>query len=327
MKALYCPRYGDYKVLQVVERAIPIISDDELLIKVKYSALTAADSLMSRGKPFFGRLFLGLKKPGSGLMGTGFSGEVISTGKNVSEYKIGDYIFGETGLNFSANAEYLKINKNAVIQKTTNSHNLKELSCYCDGPLTSYNFLTEVAKVKRNQSILIIGASGSLGSAAVKIAQIKGLKISTLTSTHNLEAMKALGVQKAYSYQEIKIKEIPDNFDIIYDAIGSTHLKETKKILTTEGIYLTPVLSVSTLFSMFITNRFKKQKAYFSATGMLLTGKLKMMLQEVHDLFEDRNVTVQIEKEFNIENAMQGHKHIQSGRKKGNIIISFDGEK
>lgn len=323
MKALYCSHYGDYRNLKIISISKPQINDDEILVKVHYSPLTTADSLMAQGRPYFARLFLGLKRPKKGLLGTGFSGEIVDIGRQVQNFNIGDYVFGETSIDFSANAEFLKISPNAVILKSPKNIPQKELACFCDGALTSYNFLVNLAQVKINKKILIIGASGSLGSFAVSLAKHLNLNISTLTSEKNIERMKKYGAHQTYDYNQVSINDISEKFDYIYDTLGITSFFNVKNKLHKNGIYLCPVLSVHLLFSSLLSNILYKKKSIFSATGLLHPSILKEMLSKIIHIINIENIHLHIEKELPIEEAPEGYKYIQSGHKKGNIIIHF----
>jgi NADPH:quinone reductase-like Zn-dependent oxidoreductase len=140
MKAVYCSKYGFPEVIEIREVEKPKPNENELLIKVVASSITTADSMIRRGTPFYGRLFIRLTKPKHPIMGTGFAGKVVEKGSNVSQFNIGDEVFGETTLNFSANAEYLVIDENGILDVKPEHISFKEVASICDGPLTSYNF-------------------------------------------------------------------------------------------------------------------------------------------------------------------------------------------
>ncbi len=148
MKAIVAMEYGSPDVLQLQEVKKPEAKPDEVLVKIKNSSATTADTLMRQGKPYFGRLFLGLRGPKAPIPGTGFSGIVEQVGTKVTKFSTGDRVFGETTLGFGANAEYLTISENAVILKMPDSMDFTEASSFGDGHLTSLNFLKEVAKAE-----------------------------------------------------------------------------------------------------------------------------------------------------------------------------------
>ncbi len=171
MKAIVSTKYGSPEVLQLKEMEKPLPGDNEVLIKVVAASVTAADSMIRRGTPFYGRLFLGLMRPKYPIPGTGFAGEVEAVGENVSRFKKGDAVFGETGLVFSAHAEYVCLSEESVMTTLPGNMSYEEAAPVCDGALTSWSFLKDIGNIRSGQRVLIYGASGSLGSAAVQIAR------------------------------------------------------------------------------------------------------------------------------------------------------------
>ena len=174
MKAVTCTKYGSPDVLKIVEFPQPNPKINEVLIKIHASAATTADTMLRKGTPFYARFFLGLSKPKNPIIGTGFAGEIIAIGQAITAFKIGDKVFGETALKFSANAEYVCVPENGVITKIFKNMPLEEAAPICDGPLTSLNFLRNLANIQAGHTILINGASGSLGTAAIQLAKYFG---------------------------------------------------------------------------------------------------------------------------------------------------------
>ena len=161
MKAIIATAYGNHEVLKLHEVEMPAPKENELLIKVVSSSATTADTMMISGKPYFTRLFMGFTKPKNKIPGTGFSGTVVKTGNNVNRFKVGDDVFGETLFGFSSNAEYICIAEDGIVLHKPHNLAYTEASSFCDGHLTSLNFLQELAKIKPGQKVLINGASGS----------------------------------------------------------------------------------------------------------------------------------------------------------------------
>ena len=168
MKAIVATGYGSPEVFGLQNVNKPEPKKGEVLVKVVASAATTADAMMRTGKPYFARLFLGLTKPKKGIPGTGFAGLVEKVGDEVTNFKVGDRIFGETAFGFSANAEYLVVPSNGVVLPLPGNIDFSEAANFCDGHLTSYNFLIEMAKLEKGQKVLINGASGGIGTVAVQ---------------------------------------------------------------------------------------------------------------------------------------------------------------
>ena len=156
MKAIVCTKYGSADVLQLKEVEKPTPKDNEVLVKVFASSVTAADSMMRQGTPFYGRFFIGLMKPKNPITGTGFAGVIEAVGKEVRLFKIDDSVFGETGVGFSTNAEYVCLPDEGVLATLPNNMTFEEAAPICDGALTSLSFLKDIGKIQSGQRILQI---------------------------------------------------------------------------------------------------------------------------------------------------------------------------
>ncbi|GJM34903.1 MAG: alcohol dehydrogenase [Saprospiraceae bacterium] len=322
MKAIVCTKYGSPDVLQLQEVDKPIPEDNEVLIKIKATTVTAADSMMRRADPFISRFFLGFMRPKNAITGTGFAGEIVSIGKKVKQFKIGDSVFGETGTNFGANAEYVTMSEEGVLLKKPASLSYEEAAPITDGALTSLNFLQEMAKTQSGQSVLIIGASGSLGTAAVQLAKHFGAEVTGVCSTTNLELVKSLGADKVIDYTQVDFTQNGQTYDIIYDTVGKHSFSHCKTSLTQQGIYLSPVLGFSLLFQMIWTSIFGSKKAMFSATGLRPAAELRKLLKELKSLFLTGQMKSVIDKCYPLEQVAEAHRYVDTGHKKGNVVIA-----
>lgn len=323
MKAVTYSGYGSPDVVQVKEVEKPKPKANEVLVKVYATSVTAADSMIREGNPCYGRLFLGLSKHKKPIGGTGFSGEVEEIGNGVTQFKIGDSVFGETGMDFSANAEYISIAEDAVISKITSNISHEEAAPICDGALTSYAFLKDIGQLKRGQSILINGASGSLGSAAVQIAKALGAEVTGVCSTANVELVQSLGADKVIDYQAEDFTKSSNSYDFIYDAIGKSSFRLCKGILKEQGAYLSPVLSLPLLLQMIRTSKFGNKQARFSATGLRPATELRVFINELKSLFESEQIKSVIDRTYSLAETADAHRYIDTGRKRGNVVVSI----
>ncbi len=321
MHAVVATGYGAAEVLTYRQVDIPMPGEHEILVKVKVSSVTRADTMMRTGKPYFGRLFTGLSKPKHPIPGTGFSGEVMLAGEKVSGFQTGDTVFGVTTLGFSTNAEYVVVpEKGVIIQKPENLSHEEAATC-CDGPLTSYYFLKELAKVQPGKKVLINGASGSLGTAAVQLAKIMGAEVTGVCSTRNAGLIKSLGADHVIDYNELDFTASGNTYDIIYDTVGKSSFQRSRHVLSDHGIYLSPVLKFSLLLRMLLTSRASKKKAIFAASGLKKDDELKAMLTELVDIHQENVLQTVIDRQFPLEKVAQAHTYIDKGHKKGNVII------
>ena len=254
MKAIVATAYGNHEVLKLQEVDIPQPKENEILVKVVNSSATTADTMMLTGKPYLSRLFMGFKKPKHEIPGTGFAGKVVSAGKNVTLFKKGDDVFGETLFGFATNAEYISMPEDGIVLHKPENLAFSEAAGFCDGHLTSLNFLQELGKIKPGQKVLINGASGSLGTSAVQLAKYFGAEVTGVCSSSNVGLVKSLGADFVIDYTKEDFSELEKEYDIIYDTLGKIPFRKAKKALASGGLYLSPVLKTGLLFSMLRTS-------------------------------------------------------------------------
>jgi len=323
MKAIVATKYGAPEVLELQEVEMPKPKDNEILIRIEASAVTTADTMMRTGIPYIGRLFMGFKKPKYPVTGTGFAGEIIDTGKAVSKFFIGERVFGESVFGSGTNAEYLCVSEDGVVATLPDNVSTAAAAPVCDGPLTSLNLLREVAGIKAGQKVLIIGASGSLGTAAVQLAKYLGAEVTGVCSTTNLELVKSLGADEVIDYTTTDFTTTGKTYDIIYDTVGKSSFGKSKSSLTSNGTYLSPVLGLSLLFQMLRTSLVGTKKAKFDATGMKPVPELRKMLLELRDILAAGKLKTVIDRQYPLAEVPDAHRYIDKGHKKGNVVITM----
>jgi NADPH:quinone reductase-like Zn-dependent oxidoreductase len=326
MKAIVATGYGAPDVLKLQQVEKPQPKENEVLVKVHASSATTADGMMRTGKPYFGRLMTGLTKPKHAIPGTGFAGVVETVGKNVTSFKTGDRVFGETTLGFSTNAEFVAVPENGVILPMPENMSFAEGATYGDGHVTSLNFLKEIAQIKPGQKVLINGASGSLGTAAVQLAKFFGAEVIGVTSTRNVGLVKSLGADHVIDYTKKDFTKVNETYDVIFDTVGKSSFSKSKKILSESGLYVSPVLKFSLLLQMTRTSVFGKKKAKFAATGLRSDAELKSMINELVEIFKEGRLKTVIDRQYPLEKVAEAHTYIASGHKKGNVVIVVEPE-
>ena len=322
MKAVVCTQYGTPDHLQIVERDIPKLLPNEVLVEVKATTVTAADTMMRKADPAISRLFLGFSKPKNDIMGTGYAGVVVAVGSQVKRFDEGDEVFGEAGLKFGANAEYLSTAEDAVIAHKPEQMSFEEAATICDGIMTSYNFLQALVKIKKGDHVLINGASGSLGTAAVQIAKYYGATVTGVCGPDNMELVFALGADKVINYRKTDFTSLDERYDYVYDTVGKSSFRQAKKVLKPEGIYLSPVLKLPLLFQMIKTSVAGKQKAMFSATGLQPAPTLRELLEEITVLLEKGAIKSIIDRRYTLNEVPDAHRYVDAGHKRGNVVVS-----
>ncbi|MCL4111164.1 UNVERIFIED_CONTAM: hypothetical protein GTU68_038506 [Idotea baltica] len=323
MKAMVSTRYGGPEVLQLQEVDKPIPKGNEVLVKIKSSSITTAETMMRTGYPIIGRLYMGLFKPKNKISGTGFSGIIEALGENVRKFELGESVFGESLDTFGTYAEYICIEEDGIIAKLPDHISYEEAAVVGDGPITSLNFLRNLGEINAHHNILIIGASGSLGTAAVQLAKNFGAKVTGVCSTNNMQLVRSLGADKVVDYNKDDFFKNDNTFDIIYDTIGASSFLKCKKSLTKNGVYMSPVLDFGLLFQMLFTSIIGTKKAKFAATGMLPHKVIRQYLQEISLLMEFRKMRSVISKRFSLDQIPDAHRHIEEGHKRGNIVATY----
>jgi len=321
MKAIICTKYGPPEVLQLKEVEKPIPKDNEILIRIFTVVVATEDPLQRKGKPYFARLIIGFTKPKKSILGTEFSGEIEAVGKDVKQFKKGDQVFGSTGSNFGCYAEYVCIPEKGLVSiKPSNISN--EEACPVCSALTAWNFLRTQANIQSGQKILINGASGSVGSAAVQIAKEFGVEVTGVCSTANVETVKSLGADRVIDYTKEDFTKNAQAYDIIFDVANKSSFSKCKNSLKQRGIYLNPVLSLSILFQMFWTRLFNNKKVKFSATGLQALPVRLDNIKEIIKFFETGKLKTIIDKIYPLEQIVEAHRYVERGSKRGNVVIN-----
>jgi NADPH:quinone reductase-like Zn-dependent oxidoreductase len=291
------------------------------LIRIRASAVTRADGMMRAGNPHFARLFLGLRRPRQNLSGTGFAGEVIALGNGVRSFALGDAVFGEAGLKFGANASHICLDEASLVMKKPDTLSYEDAAVMCDGPLTSLNFLRDVADLRAGQKVLILGASGSLGSAAVQIAVAMGASVTGTCSARNADMVSKLGADRVIDYTQQDFTQLSAKYDVIYDTLGVSSFAKAKGRLTRSGCYVCPVLGFGLLGAMLRTTIAGRRKARFSATGMRAPDVLRPMLATLVKMSSDGKLAPVIDRIYPLADLVEAHRYMETGHKRGNIIV------
>jgi NADPH:quinone reductase-like Zn-dependent oxidoreductase len=256
-------------------------------------------------------------------MGTQFAGDVIGVDGDVQDFAIGDRVFGETGLSFGAHAQYVCVAANALIAKIPDGMSYEEAAPLCDGPLTDMNFLRNLADLKPGQHILINGAAGSLGSAAVQLAKGFGAQVTGVCSARNVDFVKLLGADHVIDYAVTDFTAQRNRYEVIYDTVGKSAFAKAKKALTKDGVYISPVLSVRLLGQMLATAFLGSKKAKFSATGMLPIAQQKPLIVDLLNRIAAGQLKMVIDRRYSLDQIADAHAYVDTGHKRGNVVLEM----
>jgi NADPH:quinone reductase-like Zn-dependent oxidoreductase len=321
MKAIEYKKYGPPEVLQLIEVDKPTLKANEVLVKIYATTVTATECMFRQGKPFATRLFTGLTKPKITRLGEELAGEIDAVGKDVKNFKKGDKVFGTAGPKFGANAEYLCVNEDGVLSLKPDNINFDEAASSVDGFLTAMPFLRAVGKIKKGQSVLIIGASGSVGSAAVQIAKYFETEVTGVCSTSNVDLVKSIGADKVFDYTKEEFTESGQAYNIIFDAVGKLSFSKAKKALKKDGIFLEAGMGLGIISNVLWTSVFGNKKAKIAATGLRPPSERKKDLVFLKQLIEEGKIKPVIDKTYPLAEIAKAHAYVDKGHKKGNVVI------
>ena len=321
MKAVIAEQYGGPEVLTIQTLAIPIPKSNEIIIKIKATSVTRASGMMREGKPYFGRLFIGLTKPKVKTPGTDLAGIVTGVGSSVTSFKVGDKVMAETGLNYGAYAEYICLPDDGLIIHQPTNVSAEEATGILDGASTALAFLTDQVKIKKGDKVLINGASGGIGTAAIQLAKNFGADVTAVCSGKNKALVKDIGADQVFDYTKNELESSSDLFDVIFDTVGTLSYAKSKLNLKENGVYMTPVLSMSVLLNMLFVSPFSQKKLKFDATGMRKKELQMRDLIQIGELLATNKLKTVIDKVYALNQIQAAHTYVDTGRKRGNVIL------
>lgn len=321
MKAIVYTKYGPPKVLQLQDVPKLVPKDKEVLIRVRATTVTTSGGFMRRGEPIFARPFVGLTKPRIPIPGTGLAGNVVAVGKNVTRFAVGDAVVGATDTAFGTFAEYARLPEDgALVRKPVNMSD-EEAEAICEGALTALPFLRDYAKIQPGQHVLINGASGAIGTFAVQLSKHFGAEVTGVCSGVNVELVQSLGADMVIDYTKEDFAQSADAYEIIFDTVGKRSFSQCKNALKPGGVYLSPVLSIGTLWAMLWKSRFGTKRAIFAASGLRPASDKAKDLHFLKDLIEAGKLRSIVDRCYPLEEAVEASRYVDQGHKKGNVVL------
>ena len=304
MKAIICTKYGSPEVLQLREVEKPIPKDNEILIKIKATAVNSGDYRIRKADPFAVRFFFGLTKP-KNILGGVLSGEVESIGKDVKRFKVGDEVFGSIGMSFGAYAEYKCLPENATLAIKPNSFSHEEAAVIPFGGNTALFFIKK-AKISKGQKVLIYGASGAVGTAAIQLAKVFGAHVTGVCSGANIDLVKSLGADTVIDYTKEDFTRNGMAYDVIFDL----------KALTEKGVLILASAGISEMLQGLWISMTSGRKVI---TGVISENTEDMIF--IKQLMEEGKIKSVLDRTYNLEQIAEAHTYVEEGHKKGNVAI------
>ena len=324
VRAVVFEKYGSPDVLEMREIEKPIPKENQVLIKIHASSVTAADWRMRKPDPFLARMMNGVFRPKKfNILGIELSGVIEAVGDEVTKFQPGDEVFGTKGFGFGAYAEYTCIaedsdgNDGSITHKPSNL-TFGESAVIPVGLDTALFFLRTQGNIQQGQKVLIYGASSSVGSYAVQLAKYYGAEVTAVCSTSNLDWVKDLGADYMVDYKKEDFTESGDTYDAIFDAVGKLSLFGSMKALKEDGVFLDAVHMMRRgVQTKFATMRSNKRILGGTATGLVED------LVFMKELVEAGKIKPVIDRTYPLEKVAEAHRYVETGRKKGNVIITI----
>jgi NADPH:quinone reductase-like Zn-dependent oxidoreductase len=323
MRAVEYYNYGGPEVLQVLEVPKPTPNDHEILIRIHATTVTATECNFRKGDPFMARLFTGLLKPKLKRLGEELAGEIEAVGKNVKHFKKGDKVFGTAGPGFGANAEFLCTPEDGVLAHMPTNITYHEAAASVDGFLTALPFLRDTGKIQAGQSVLINGASGSVGAAAVQVAKYYDAEVTGVCSSPNVQMVQAIGAHKVIDYTKEDFTKSGQSYDIIFDAVGKIRFSDCKNSLRKNGVFLEAGIGMGILPQVMWTSVFGRKKAKIAATGLRKAEERVQDLLLLKKLMDEGIIKPVIDRSYPLEKIAEAHAYVERGHKKGNVVITL----
>jgi NADPH:quinone reductase-like Zn-dependent oxidoreductase len=320
MKAAIHKKYGPPEVVSVMEVEKPVPKDNEILIKVFATTVNRTDCGFRSANYFISRFFSGLFKPKQKTLGNEFAGEIVSTGNNVTLFKIGDKVFGYNDSKFGAHAEYMALSENDAITIIPKDLSYEEAAAITEG---GHYALCDIrsAKIKRGQYVLVYGATGAIGSAAVQLLKYFGANVTAVCNTKNVELVKSLGADVVIDYTIQEFTKTDQRFDFVFDAVGKTSFGACKPILTEKGIYISTEFGKSgeNVFFALVTPLLGRKKVLFPLPT--INKEDVIFLKE---LVESGKFKPVIDRKYSLDKIVEAYMYVETGQKIGNVVITIN---
>lgn len=319
MRAVVHDRYGPPDVLRIEQVERPVPRDDEVLVRIRATTVNRTDCHRRAASPFLWRLFAGLRRPRRRILGSEFAGEVQAAGPAVTGFKVGDQAFGLNPGLLGAHAEYLCMPESGLIAHMPAGVSFEEAAAVCDGALNALACLKR-AGVNTGQKILIYGASGSIGTAAVQLARYFGADVTAVCNTKNLELARSLGAGQVIDYTAADFTRNGQSYDVIYDAVGKHSFRRCKGSLKPGGIYL----SADGWLNLALALR----PARAGRKKVMLAIPPRYARQDVlflKQLIEAGKYQAVIDRRYPLEQVAEAARYVETQQKTGNVVLTING--
>jgi NADPH:quinone reductase-like Zn-dependent oxidoreductase len=317
VRAVVYERFGPPEVLRVVEVPRPVPDPHEVLVRIHATTVTAAESAMRRGRPLWGRVIIGLFSPRRSMrtLGIELAGVVEDVGAGVTRFRPGDEVFGFAGFAIGANAEYMRLSERASLAKKPTRATFVQAAAVVDGASTALYFLRDKAKLQAGQRVLVVGASGSIGTYAVQLAKHFGAEVTGVCSGANVELVRELGATDVIDYTREDFTRRDETWDVVFDTVGVGSFGRCRRVLTPRGCYVVTTGLHNYLLEAW--TRIRGGKRVITGMSVDKTEALPLIAK----LVDDGTLRIVIDRVYDLDEIVQAHRYVDSGRKRGNVVV------
>jgi NADPH:quinone reductase-like Zn-dependent oxidoreductase len=314
MRAVVSDRYGPPDVQRLEEVEQPVPGDDELLVRIHATTVTRTDCGLRKALPFFIRAFTGLVRPKRTILGMELAGEVDAVGTAVTEFSVGDHVFGVKG--FGAHAEFSCIRESAPVAHMPAGMTFEEAAAVCDGACSALSCLRG-EDLGEGRSVLVYGASGSIGSAAVQLIKHFGADVTAVCNTKNVELVRSLGAGEVVDYTQEDFTKNGKTYDLIFDAVGKQSFRRCRRSLKPDGIYIATDGLHNVVWWLW-TSRIGNNRAKLGIARY--TKEDVIFLKELIEAGEYRAV---IDRTYALNDVVEATAYVETEQKTGNVVLTI----
>jgi len=320
MKAAVHTRYGAPEVVRIESVAPPVAGDGELLIKVHATTVNRTDCHYRAAKPPVMPFITGLRKPRATILGTEYAGDVVGAGRDVTGFQVGDKVFGYSEPKFGAHAEYLVVRADGPVAVMPVNLFYDEAAAATEASHYALSHIRRAA-ITSGQEVLVYGATGGIGSAAVQLLTTIGAKVTAVCATAHLDLVRGLGADRVLDYTVGEFAANDHRYDVVFDAVGKASFGECRRLLKPGGIYMStgPGPGYQNLVLPLISPLLR------GATVLFAYPKIdQAMVGYFRDLMESGQFKPLIDRRYPLTEIVDAYRYVETGQKLGNVVVSID---
>jgi NADPH:quinone reductase-like Zn-dependent oxidoreductase len=323
MNAVVHHRYGPPEVLELDRLPRPVPAAGEVVVRNYAVTVTSSDCAFRAANPFFARFATGVLRPRRPVLGVEMAGEVAAVGEGVTGLDLGDRVVGVAGVEMGGYAEYTRLPAEAVVA-IPDTLSFADAVAVVEGGLTALPFLRDHAKLAAGQRVLVNGASGAVGTAAVQLAKHFGATVTGVCSTANLDLVRSLGADEVIDYTRTDFTRHREAYDVIFDAVGKSSFGRCRRALRPGGTYLTTVPSLPVMLQSLWTRRFGTRTAALAFTGLRPAVDKARDMEVLTALAVEKRIGPVIDRQWPLEKAAEAHRYVDQGRKRGAVVLEVE---